>query len=143
MAQGGHNKFEPTAAQRAQVEALRAYGAPLEDICAFVTDAKGRPISVPTLRKHFKHELMVGKWKIVSTVAQTLAQSAKGSPAVYDDRNRLIKAERPPDTTAGIFICKSLGGWVDRHQVQHAGTGKDGQATEVKTVFLLPSDRKL
>lgn len=139
MPQGGHNRFEPTAEQRAQVEALRAYGAPLEDICPFILDKAGKPITVKTLRKHFKHELTQGKWKIVSVVAQTLAQSAKGVEAKYDDRGRLVRAERSPDTIAGIFICKALGGWVDRHQLQH--TGKVDQPA--KTVYLLPSDAKL
>lgn len=140
MAQGGHNKFVPTEGQRAQVEALRAYGAPLEDICEFVLGPNGQPISQPTLKKHFKRELMIGKWKIVSRVAQTLAQSALGAPAQFDAQGKIIRAEREPDTIAGIFICKSLGGWVDRHQTTHAGK-IDGPAPQ--TIVLLPGDDKL
>lgn len=144
MPSGGHNKFAPTAEQRAQVEALRAYGAPLEDICLFIRTKGGTPITIPTLKKHFNEELRLGKWKVVTTVAQTLVGSARGTPAQFDDKGRKVREEREPDTVAAIFVLKALGGWVDRQQQQHTGAdGKPLPAGQPAAIYLLPQDKKL
>ena len=135
-----NKKFIPTDEQRRVVEALYAYGATYEDVCAFVINPNTRkPISRDVLMREFEHELKVGKWKVVSEAAQNLLQNARGRPAVYDAAGNLVRAERPPDTTAAIFICKALGKWQDRVAHDHSGEIKGG----VKTVFLLPSDAKL
>lgn len=144
MPSGGHNRFKPTDAQRAQVEALRAYGAPLPHICQFVLGKNGQPISVKTLKEHFSRELEVGKWNVVQTVAQTLINSARGTPAEFDAQGKQVRAERAPDTTAAIFILKALGGWVDRQQQQHTGAdGKPLPPGQPQVIYLYPEDKKL
>lgn len=132
--------FKATDEQRKIVEALYAYGASYEDVCEFVINpSTKKPIGRDTLMREFAHELRVGKWKVVSEAAQNLLQNARGRPAVYDAAGNLVRAERPPDTTAAIFITKALGGWRDRVAVDHGGKIEGG----VKTVYLLPGDEKL
>lgn len=132
--------FVPTDEQRSKVEALYAYGAPQDDICEFIVNPNsGKSIKRDTLAKHFASELKLGKWKVVSEAAQNLLQSARGRPAVYDAQNNLVRAERPPDTTAAIFICKALGKWQDRVAHDHSGKIEGG----TRTVYLLPGDDKV
>jgi hypothetical protein len=53
----GRPEFEPTDAERKQVEALSGYGLPIDQIAVLVRDG----IHVETLRKHFSLELVSGK----------------------------------------------------------------------------------
>lgn len=135
-----NKRFIPTDEQRRVVEALYAYGATYEDVCNFVINPNtGKPISKEVLMKAFASELKVGKWKVVSEAAQNLLQNARGRPAVYDAAGNLVRAERAPDTTAAIFLCKALGKWQDRVAHEHTGEIKGG----VRTVYLIPGDDKL
>lgn len=135
-----NKKFTPTAEQRSVVQALYAYGAKQDEICEFIVNPNtGKPISRDVLAKVFDRELKLGRWKVVSEAAQNLLQNARGRPAVYDQNGRLIQAERPPDTTAAIFLCKALGKWSDRVSHEHSGKIEGG----VKTVYLLPGDERV
>lgn len=135
-----NKRFIPTSEQRAQVEALYAYGATIEEVCEFIINPNtGKPVSHVILAKAFAKELKHGRWKVVADAAQNLRLNARGRPAEYDDKGRLIRAEKPPDTTAAIFLCKALGKWQDRVAHEHSGKVEGG----VKTVYLLPGDDKL
>jgi len=102
-------KFQPTAAQQANVKAMAGYGIPQEDICRVITwrDARGadHAIDLKTLRKHFREELDTGLVTATSKVADTLFKKAIGGNVV-----------------AMIFWLKARAGWRDQH-VEIGGSG--------------------
>lgn len=135
-----NKRFIPTSEDRARVSALKAYGATHDDICGFIINKNTRkPISRETLEKVFADELNVAKWKLVEEAANNLLLNARGRPAVYDDKGNLIRAEKPPDTTAAIFLCKAIGKWTDRVSHEHSGKIEGG----TRTVYLIAGDEKL
>jgi hypothetical protein len=73
----GRKAFEPTDAERRQVEALSGYGVPFEQIAALVRDG----IHVDTLRVHFDSELVTGKSKANAQVGKTLFSRAVAGDA--------------------------------------------------------------
>ncbi|AOJ86716.1 hypothetical protein WS87_08545 [Burkholderia sp. MSMB0856] len=107
--------FNSTAAQRALVEQLAAFGIPQEDMVMLVLDAKGKPISVPTLRKHFRRELTEGLVKANTKVAQALFKKAAGG-----------------NVASMIFWLKTRGGWKESPQSVEL-TGRDGGPVEQRT----------
>lgn len=68
----GRPAFEPTDAERKQVEALSGYGLTVEMIRHLVRDG----IALETLLKHFRAELDAGKAKANAKVGQRLFQKA-------------------------------------------------------------------
>jgi|ERR1039457_331350 hypothetical protein len=74
----GRKKFVPTAAQRATVELHTAFGTLQTDICLFVLNASGRPISIPTLEKVFALEIKRGAKSADSKVTAALFKAATG-----------------------------------------------------------------
>ena len=107
----GRPAFEPTAAERKQVEALSGYGLPIEQIAILVRDG----IHVDTLRAHFATELVSGKAKANGQVSKTLFQKAMGG-----------------DTTAMIWWTKSQMRWSET--VRQELTGKDGAPLEFSKI---------
>ena len=107
----GRPAFEPTDAERKQVEALSGYGLPIDQIGALVRDG----ISVDTLRAHFSTELVSGKSKANAQVGKTLFQKVMAG-----------------DTTAAIWWSKTQMRWkeVQAHEI----TGKDGAPIAVATL---------
>lgn len=99
----GRKPFEPTDAERKQVEAMSGYGLPIEQIAVLVRDG----IDTDTLRKHFAQELITGKAKANGQVGKTLFQKAMAG-----------------DTTAAIWWSKTQMRW--REVQQHEVTGRDG-----------------
>jgi hypothetical protein len=99
----GRPAFEPTDAERKQVEALSGYGLPIEQIAVLVRDG----IHIDTLRAHFSNELVSGKAKANGQVGKTLFQKAMGG-----------------DTTAMIWWSKTQMRWSEVQKVEH--TGADG-----------------
>jgi hypothetical protein len=99
----GRKPFEPTDAERKQVEALSGYGLPIDQIAILIRDG----IDADTLRKHFAHELIQGKAKANGQIGKTLFQKAISG-----------------DTTAAIWWSKTQMRWkeVQAHEL----TGKDG-----------------
>lgn len=90
----GRPEFKPTAAQRAQVKAMAAYGVPQFDIANVIG------CTPPTLRKYFWNELETAATEANTKVAQTLFRTATegtGKEAV----------------TACIFWLKCRAGWRD------------------------------
>lgn len=107
----GQPPFEPTAAERKQVEAMSGYGLPIEQIAILVRNG----IDGDTLRKHFATELVAGKAKANSGVGRTLFQKAMGG-----------------DTAAMIWWSKTQMRWKEVQQ--HELTGVDGAPIEFKKI---------
>lgn len=103
----GRPAFEPTDAERKQVEAMSGYGLPIEQIAVLVRDG----IDADTLRKYFAKELIAGKAKANSGVGRTLFQKAMGG-----------------DTSAMIWWSKTQMRWKETQQ--HELTGADGAPLE-------------
>jgi hypothetical protein len=100
----GRSTFKPTASQIELVHQLAAFGLRYADICLFVKDKFGNPISEPTLRKNFSDEVGTGKLKANVKVAQTLYKKAIAG-----------------DTTCMIFWLKTQAGWKDSQRVELTG----------------------
>lgn len=103
----GRPAFEPTDAERKQVEAMSGYGLPLEQIAILVRNG----IHIDTLRAHFSTELVAGKAKANSGVGRTLFQKAMGG-----------------DTAAMIWWSKTQMRWAETQK--HELTGADGAPLE-------------
>jgi hypothetical protein len=103
----GRPAFEPTDAERKQVEAMSGYGLPIEQIAILVRGG----IDTDTLRKHFATELVAGKAKANSGVGRTLFQKAMGG-----------------DTAAMIWWSKTQMKWKETQA--HEITGADGAPIE-------------
>jgi hypothetical protein len=108
----GRPAFEPTDAERKQVEALSGYGLPFEQIAVLVRDG----IDADTLRKYFGNELISGKAKANGQIGQTLFQKAMGG-----------------DTTAMIWWSKTQMRWAETQK--HEVTGADGAPLKVETAI--------
>lgn len=112
----GRPAFEPTAEQRAMVKSLAGLGTPHEGIRLLVKDGD-RPISLPTLTKHFEEELESGRVEANAKVAKSLFNQATAGENV----------------TAMIFWLKTRAGWKETPQtLEH--TGPDGKPLAVPTL---------
>lgn len=111
MPGAGRPAFEPTDAERKQVEALSGYGLPIEQIAVLVRDG----IDTDTLRKHFATELLSGKAKANGQVGKTLFQKVMAG-----------------DTTAAIWWSKTQMRWAETQK--HELTGADGAPIAVATL---------
>ena len=107
----GRPAFEPTAAERKQVEALSGYGLPIEQIAVLVRDG----IHIDTLRAHFATELVSGKAKANGQVGKTLFQKVMAG-----------------DTTAAIWWSKTQMRWAETQK--HEVTGADGTPLEFREI---------
>ena len=107
----GRPAFQPTDAERKQVEALSGYGLPIEQIGALVRDG----IHIDTLRAHFSSELVSGKSKANAQVGKTLFQKVMAG-----------------DTTAAIWWSKSQMRWAETQK--HEVTGADGAPLEIREI---------
>jgi hypothetical protein len=107
----GRMAFEPTEAERKQVEAMSGYGLPIEQIAVLVRGG----IDTDTLRKHFATELVAGKAKANSGVGRTLFQKAMGG-----------------DTAAMIWWSKTQMRWAETQK--HEVTGADGAPLEFREI---------
>lgn len=104
----GRPAFTPTDENRRLVETLVACGVRQDVICSFIQDGQGKPISEPTLRKHFGEALAHGKSKANAAVAQSLFKNAMQG-----------------NTTAQIFWLKTQAGWKETPQ-RHEHSGPEG-----------------
>ena len=103
----GRPAFEPTDAERKQVEVWSGHGLPIEQIGALVRDG----IHADTLRAHFARELVAGKAAANSRVGSTLFEKAMSG-----------------DTTAMIWWSKTQMRWAETQKHEH--TGADGAPIE-------------
>lgn len=107
----GRMAFEPTDAERKQVEAMSGYGLPIEQIAVLVRDG----IDSDTLRKYFAAELTAGKAKANAGIGRTLYQKAMGG-----------------DTAAMIWWSKTQMRWAETQKHEH--TGADGAPIEITKI---------
>lgn len=107
----GRPAFEPTDAERKQVEALSGYGLPIEQIGSLVRDG----IHIDTLRAHFSAELQSGKAKANAQVGKTLFSKVMAG-----------------DTTAAIWWSKTQMRWAETQK--HEVTGADGAPLEFREI---------
>jgi hypothetical protein len=107
----GRPAFEPTDAERKQVEAFSGYGVPIEQIGALIRHG----IHIDTLRAHFSSELVSGKSKANAQVGKTLFQKVMAG-----------------DTTAAIWWSKSQMRWAETQK--HEVTGADGAPLEIREI---------
>jgi hypothetical protein len=111
MPGAGRPAFEPTPAERKQVEALSGYGLPIDQIAVLVRDG----IHIDTLRAHFATELVSGKAKANGQVGKTLFQKVMAG-----------------DTTAAIWWSKTQMRWAETQK--HEVTGADGAPLEFREI---------
>lgn len=97
---------------------MAAFGIPLDQMVQMVSDRNGKPITVKTLRKHFKAELETGELKANTKVAQCLYKQATEG-----------------NVTAQIFWLKTRARWKESPQRVEL-TGKDGGPVEQKTTVV-------
>ena len=107
----GQPPFQPTDAERKQVEAMSGYGLPIEQIAVLVRNG----IDSDTLRKHFAQELISGKAKANGQVGKTLFQKAMAG-----------------DTAAAIWWSKTQMRWKEVQHHEHSGV--DGAPIEYRKI---------
>ena len=95
----GRPPFEPTNEQRKQVQRLKLLGTTHELVAAMLD------VSLPTLRKHFHHELEHSTAELLSNIAAMAYQRALAG-----------------DGPMIQFILRTKGGWIERKEL----TGLDG-----------------
>jgi hypothetical protein len=88
MATRGRPVFQPTNAQRQNVEVMAGLGIPEEQICMVVRDRRDKPICRNTLRRHFGKELQTGATKLNAKVGHFMVATIFGT--------------RPPDGVTPI-----------------------------------------
>ena len=109
-------EHEPTAESTRMVESTSGLGLPHEQIGILVG------IDDKTLRKHYRHELDMGKAKANGQIAKTLFSKATGG-----------------DTTALIWWTKTQLKWSETIKQEH--TGADGEPlTGISVTFVKPNE---
>ena len=88
--------FVPEDKHRELVRNMAGYGFPQDDIRLMVRNKKDEPISRSTLKKHFEHELRVGK-----------------VTANYQVAGFLFKAAKEGNISAIIFWLKTQAKWKE------------------------------
>ena len=90
-------RFNPTAEQRGNVEAMIGFGIPETEICLLIKNpATGKPINLATFRKYFAAEIATGAAKVKSLVGNCIVASILGregglcSAAIWMGRRVLI-----------------------------------------------------
>ena len=113
--------YKPTANERELVIRMKAMGIPLKDMVLLLPsrtkkggERGGRPISVPTLLKAYKHELESGK----------LAADMQVVNAFF--RNCVGTATEPGSVAAQIWYTKTRMGWRETVNVS-PGTPQEPQ----------------
>jgi len=106
---GGRPQYQPTDDNRKMVEAMVAYGVPLEEISDVLE------IDRKTLSKHFDREIKTAAARANSRVAESLYKKAIG--------------DGQASVTAAIFWLKTKAGWKEVDRVEH--TGADGGPIKV------------
>jgi hypothetical protein len=109
----GRPSFEATKEERQLVMALASYGIPQEAMVLLVKRPKGKagllaPISLPTLRKHFRSELDEGEPSMIAKVADALVKTA-------------LDRKHPGHVVAARFVLKARGGWRETDRMTHDG----------------------
>lgn len=96
MARKAH---KPSEKERTEAQAYAAVGIPHDQIALLLG------ISPKTLRKHYRHELDLGKAKANAQVGKTLFKMATSGK----------------NPAATIYWTKSQMGWSERYRIEHSG----------------------
>lgn len=109
----GRPPFVATDEERKLVLALAAYGIPQEAMVLLIKRPRGKagelkPISVPTLVKHFRTELDEGEPSVIAKVADSLVKTA-------------LDRTHPGHVVAARFFLKARAGWRETDRVTHDG----------------------
>jgi hypothetical protein len=111
-------EHEPTELNRKLVESSSGLGLPHESIGVLIG------IDDKTLRKHYRHELDMGKAKANGQIAKTLFSKAVGG-----------------DTTSLIWWTKSQMKWAET--IKQEVTGADGSPLEgIQVTFVQPKPQE-
>lgn len=99
----------PTNEGRTLVSVCAACGYTLEQTASLLK------VSIPTLRKHYEHELTSGRDAMIAKVAGNLFATA------------MQRADLKASNTASIFILKTRGGWRENEkpETDSGGTNVD------------------
>lgn len=114
----GRPSYQPTDADRKQVELLSGIGVPIEQIGLIIG------IDKKTVQKHYRDELDVGQAKAMSRVSKRLFEIATG-----DGRDSL---------SACIFWLKCRAGWKPPADVEV----NIDNSNKTATVINLPSEQE-
>ncbi len=101
----GRPQFVPADNERKAVEAMAGYGLPQEHIAVLVREG----INLETLRTHFSRELVSGKAKANSKIAQTLFQKAAGGDVtsmIWWSKTQMKWSERQPSELDMMMVEK-------------------------------------
>lgn len=134
-------QFRPTAEQRGVVDGMIALGIPEADIAHLIINPEtGKPITEPTLRKHFAAEIATGATKLKAEVGRLVVNTMLGRKAKVRDKDGKpvidqatgLELEVPlgleddrARATLIIFFCKTRMGWKETSVHEHAN--KDGK----------------
>src|SRR5262245_19319163 len=101
---GGMPPFVPTEEDRAIVKLLVSMGMAQRRVCLYIRGRDGKPIAETTLKKHFAHELMLGKVELVTKVLTKFMQAIEKGERWAIERYMDQRMWRPGD-----------GGWRRGH----------------------------
>lgn len=113
----GRPPFRPTKKERELVEILSGRGLSIELISSLVRDG----IDNDTLKKHFSHELLIGKAKTGSRISEKLIEKALDG-----------------DTQALIWFTKAQLKWAEASKLQLSGDdeGAPIQIAKIERVII-------
>jgi hypothetical protein len=105
----GRPKFEPTEEHRDLVRNMTLAGCTQEVIASCIKNSRGRSVSLPTLRKHFRAELDEALAEANAKVTQSLLKKAL--------------SDTQGSVTAAIFWLKSRADWKEVSGHEFKGDG--------------------
>jgi hypothetical protein len=111
----GRPPFVSTDEQRTNVEILCALGLPQAEICQLVRDARGKPITENTLRKHFRNEIGAGTVKLKARIGLFLIATIEGRENLPPGIRR-IESEQVRGRLLELYM-KARCGWVERRTI--------------------------
>ena len=109
-------RFNPTAEQRGNVEAMIGFGIPETEICLLIKNpATGKPINLATFRKYFAAEIATGATKVKSLVGNCIVASILGRDGGLTDQ--LARAR------LAVLFAKTRMGWTETVAEQQPNKG--------------------
>ena len=122
----GRKTFVPTADQRNTVKIMAGLGIPEDKICLTVINPQtNKPISTPTLRRAFRHEIDTAQTELNTSVGNALIKAALGERPISGEP---IKSDAAR-VNAMMFYLECRAGWKRGMLLQHGNpTGPDGNA---------------
>jgi hypothetical protein len=112
---GGMPPFVPTEVDRAIVQLLVSMGMAQHRVCLRIRGRDGKPIAETTLKKHFAHELMVGKVEVVTKVLtkfmQAIEEDKRASAIVKHSILMVMLPRKPVASGAGGVFSGRMISW--------------------------------